>query len=278
MKKIISICAGILPFILLGMSFLIVEKNGNNVTNAILLDGEKVSIDTKKVNDITASGQLPFCNNREDIFFKHIASSKDNKLIISMESASIMFSENMDYQVLKAPNGNNNNLEEVTCSYYNIPLITGGSFTLEIENINPNDIYYLRIYKPKDLVSVLLKNLIKNTTITMNSVFEPALVYHQVGIEANNLVVKSNVTAFQLNALPNINNVNYALENAYQNYIDNHAGAFSLPATEKEIQNMVNVVNVTQNNNFKQIATNIISKEEISKISSKETLSLLTQK
>ncbi|MGB1308526.1 MAG: hypothetical protein ACPG6B_06425 [Oceanihabitans sp.] len=245
MKKLLIICASILPVLILVMSFLIVDKNGNNIKEAITVNGDNVAIKTVDYRSASPSNQLPFCSNTEDVFYKHKVSYGDNKLIIGMESASILLSENIDYQILKAPNGNTALLEEITCSNYSIPLITGGSFKLVLENVEPNDVYYLRVYKPSNLVSVLLDSLIKATTITMNSVYDHVLVLDQVGVDADNLIINANVTVNQLNSMPGVSGAIFTNETDYQFYIDNHPDEFSSPTTETELVNMINMVNAS---------------------------------
>ncbi|WP_440881355.1 gliding motility-associated C-terminal domain-containing protein [Tenacibaculum sp. C7A-26P2] len=75
------------------------------------------------------------------------------------------------------------------------------------------------------------------------------IILEQIGNEADipNLI-KSNITVNQIASIdPFISNVKFSNENLYQEFIDSNPNLFSNPATVSEVQDMVNVVNQSQN-------------------------------
>ncbi|WP_027137465.1 hypothetical protein [Gaetbulibacter saemankumensis] len=112
---------------ILNVSFLFAQS-GNDIANAIPIEGTSVSVNTLDYNSATASGLIPSCGATEDVFYKHDVSSGDNKITIGMASAAILVATNIEYQILRAINGDVNNLVEIACSSYDVVLLAGGSF------------------------------------------------------------------------------------------------------------------------------------------------------
>lgn len=157
--------------LILSALFLIPEghsQSGNTIEDAIPIDGLGVSLNLLDFNSLSPSGLEPFCKGSDDAFFMHTVSAGDDKFTIAMVSAAITLLTQVDFQLLKAPNGNLNDLEEITCDQYGVLLIVGGSYEQIIDNVVPGDVYYLRLYKPGGLGG-LLTSLINGTTISMVS-------------------------------------------------------------------------------------------------------------
>ncbi|MBN2869091.1 MAG: hypothetical protein JXK08_10490 [Flavobacteriaceae bacterium] len=122
-------------------------QNGNTINDAILIDGTLTTINLLNYDSATDSGLAPSCSSSEDVFYKHSLSSGDNKLTIGMASGGLtLLTTGIDYQILMAPSGDLGQLQEVACSSYNIVLLVGGSFEVIMDNVNENDVYYLRVF------------------------------------------------------------------------------------------------------------------------------------
>ncbi|MBJ6369823.1 T9SS type A sorting domain-containing protein [Snuella sedimenti] len=184
------------------------SQSGNTINDAIVVDGTEVGLNISDFNSATQSGLSPACGTTEDVFYKHDVSSGDNKITIGMISAGVSLATSVNYQILKAPNGNINSLQVITCSSYNVVLVAGGSFEQVIEGINGTDDYYLRIYKPAGLGGVLT-DLINGTSITMVSEFDATLSTNVKNIESLKILTTTNVIKL-LN-----NNVDYSSYTIY---------------------------------------------------------------
>ncbi|WP_138434530.1 T9SS type A sorting domain-containing protein [Winogradskyella algicola] len=164
--------------ILLSIGFLVYSlsysQSGNTIENAIEVNGTNLSVNLLDYTSATASGLSPACNPYEDIFYKHTISSGDNKLEIGMASAGLTLIANINYQILKAPNGDLGLLQEIKCDSYTVVALAGGSFELIFDEINASDVYYLRVFKNNEAL-IDLSSLLSGTSITMNSSFDPTL-------------------------------------------------------------------------------------------------------
>lgn len=164
--------------ILLSFAFLtftvLSAQSGDTINHAINVDGTNVSVNLVDFTSATASGLLPECNTSEDVFYRHTVSDGDNKVEIGMISSGLTLLANMDYQILLAPGGDTNALQEVTCDSYAVIVLAGGSFNLVIDNVNASDEYYLRIYKNNEAL-IDLQGLLEGTLISMTSSFDATL-------------------------------------------------------------------------------------------------------
>lgn len=149
-------------------------QSGDTIDHAIDVDGTNVSVNLLDFTSATASGLLPVCNASEDVFYRHTVSSGDNKVEIGMVSSGLTLLANMDYQILLAPGGDTNAVQEVTCDSYEVFVLAGGSFDLVIDNVNPSDEYYLRVFKNTQAL-IDLQGLLEGTLITMTSSFDATL-------------------------------------------------------------------------------------------------------
>lgn len=167
-------------------------QNGNTINDAILIDGTLTTIDLLDYNSATDSGLAPSCSSSEDVFYKHTVSSGDNKLTIGMVSGGLaLLTTDIDYQILMAPSGDLGQLQEVACSSYNIVVLVGGSFEVIMDNVNNNDVYYLRVFKNSG-VGVDLSELLGGTSITMSSEFDPTLNIQSQELKDTKIVTKGN--------------------------------------------------------------------------------------
>ncbi|MFD0963144.1 T9SS type A sorting domain-containing protein [Pseudofulvibacter geojedonensis] len=205
-------------------------QDGNTISTALVIDGSDLSVNLMNNAGLTASNLTPICTTDADIFYKHIVSSGDNYVTIGMSSASISIGAKIDFQILRAPLGDINNLEEVTCADYNIPLILGGSFEQVIDNINANDEFYLRVFKP----SQSSMNLLSGTRITMTSEFNSTLSNQDNNLRKLEIVVKDN----------SINLINNSKYNNYK--IFNLLGAL---VKENNINEAIKDINISGYNN-----------------------------
>ncbi|MGM5470411.1 T9SS type A sorting domain-containing protein [Flavobacteriaceae bacterium LMO-SS05] len=164
---------------------------GNTINDPIPVDGTNVSVNLLDYQSATFSALMPMCGSTEDVFYKHVVSSGDNKLTFGMASIAIAVGTAIDFQLLKAPNGDLNNLVEITCDSYPIALIFGGGFLEIVENVSAGDEYYLRVYKPAGL-GTLLSTLLNGTSITMMSEFDSTLSIGEENLSGTlQLIVKN---------------------------------------------------------------------------------------
>ena len=167
-------------------------QNGNTINDAISINGTLTSIDILNYDSATDSGLALSCSSSEDVFYKHTVSSGDNKLTIGMVSGGLtLLSTGIDYQILMAPSGDLGQLQEVACSSYNIVLLVGGSFEVIMDNVNENDVYYLRVFKNSG-IGVDLSALLGGTSITMFSEFDDTLSTENQEIENTKIITKDN--------------------------------------------------------------------------------------
>ncbi len=106
------------------------------------------------------------------MFYSHILSSGDNQVTIGMSSTLAIASVN--YQILLAPQGDTNNLSQIVCDSY-ASILAGGFFEVNINNVVPGDVYYLRACKPGGLLPTVLDTLLNNTNVKMISEFNSTL-------------------------------------------------------------------------------------------------------
>ena len=151
-----------------------ISQNGNKIDEVIPIDGTGLGVNFLDYDSATPSNLSPLCANSEDVFYKHTISQGDNRLTIGMVSAGTTLFTEIDYQILKAPNGDTGNLIEVTCDKYEVLLIVGGSFQTIIKNVNSGDDYYLRVFKPSG-VGGFLNSLLNGTSVTMISDYDSTL-------------------------------------------------------------------------------------------------------
>lgn len=170
----------------------LIGQNGDTINDAIPIDGTLTTINLLNFTNATDSGLTPSCSPSEDVFYEHTVSLGDNKVTIAMSSGGLtLLTTGIDYQILKAPSGDLNQLQEVTCNSYNIILLVGGSFEVVVDNVNNNDVYYLRVFKNSG-VGVDLSELLGGTSITMSSEFDPTLSTLSQELENTKIVTKEN--------------------------------------------------------------------------------------
>lgn len=185
MKKNVLFLTGFL------MATLLVAQNGNTINDAIEVDGTAVAVNVLDFNSATPSGLNPACGATDDVFYMHEVSGGDNKVTIGMVSAGVSLITSVDYQILLAPSGDIGNLQEIGCDSYGVLLVVGGSFEVVINNINPGDVYYLRVYKTSGLGGVLT-NLLNGTSITMVSEYDSTLALESANQQDFKVLVKDN--------------------------------------------------------------------------------------
>src|SRR5690606_20104690 len=113
---------------LISSTFAVKAQSGDTINDANVVNGADVSVDLLDFNSSTESGLLPECIAAEDVFYMNTVSPGDNKVTIGMVSAGIIVLTQFDYQILMAPGGDTNNLQEVVCSSYVVPILANGSF------------------------------------------------------------------------------------------------------------------------------------------------------
>ncbi|SFD33921.1 T9SS type A sorting domain-containing protein [Algibacter pectinivorans] len=175
-------------FLLLMLFFtnFIVAQNGDEITDAVLCP-DATPIIAEHVSDATtaSSTSAPECvSGGIDAFYYNTISSGDNKITVSMET-NYGVDTTIHYQILRAPAGDIMSLQEVICSSFDVvvglpPLTPGGSFSNEIiTNVNANDVFYLRVYKPTGLAAPAIEALFNATTVEMTSVEDATLSYKE---------------------------------------------------------------------------------------------------
>ncbi|RSK38217.1 T9SS type A sorting domain-containing protein [Mangrovimonas spongiae] len=181
-------------------------QSGNTIEDAIVIDGAGVDLNVLDFNSATSSALTPACGTSADVFYKHDISNGDNKITIGMATLGLSLGSQIDFQILKAVNGDTNNLEEISCSFYDVIILVGGSFEVVIDDVNPNDDYYLRVYIPSGTLS-FLTDLLNLTTMTMYSEFDATLSLNQenytkfkmvVGKNSVQLINNKSYTSYQL--------------------------------------------------------------------------------
>ena len=151
------------------LSIVGVAQTGDTITDPIIVDGANLAVNVLHYQDATSSGMTPSClTNNEDVYYKHTPSSEDNVVRIAMATAGLSFISTMRYQILKAPNGDINNLEVLDCDSYTTVILVGGSFEFLLSNnISEMDDYYLRVFRPT--TGINLTTILNNTLISMTS-------------------------------------------------------------------------------------------------------------
>jgi|SRR5690554_3578708 len=172
-------------------TLVIKAQSGDTINDAIVVNGADVSIDVLDFNSATVSGLMPECASTEDVFYMHTVSSGDNKVTIGMVSAGLIVLTEFDYQILVAPGGNIGSLQEVLCDSYVVPILASGSFELVIDDVNVDDVYFLRVYKP-DGLGGLLSDLLTGTLITMMSEFDSTLSVAETNTNSFKFIVNDN--------------------------------------------------------------------------------------
>ncbi|MFC4721867.1 T9SS type A sorting domain-containing protein [Geojedonia litorea] len=175
----------------------IFAQDGDELNTAILCVDNNPVLASDVATSTASTIGAPNCGSEtDDAFYFNTISTGDNKIILSMET-SVAVVTTVNYQILRAPNGDTNNLEEVFCGSYNViagaPPITppGGSFSYEItSNINDGDEFYLRVYKPSGLTGTALQTLFNNTTIEMTSEFDGTLAIDENNYSKFSLLVR----------------------------------------------------------------------------------------
>jgi hypothetical protein len=176
----------LLIFTLLLIYSLSYSQSGNTIAEAILTDGINIPLNILNFNTATASGQQPSCGSIvEDVFYAHQISPGDNKLTIELNTSLLTLLTTVEYQILMAPNGDTENLQEIECDSYFVLISIGGGFTKVIDNVDPLDDYYMRIKKRTD-------ELINDTTITMTSENDPSLSINGVNNAQFKIIVNQN--------------------------------------------------------------------------------------
>ena len=150
-------------------AFVGLAQSGNTILDPINVDGVNVSVNVLNYQNSTASGMTPSClGNNEDVYYRHIPSEGDTVVRIAMATAGLSFISTMEYQILKAPNGDINNIQQLNCDAYTTILLVGGSFEFLLTgNVSNTDEYYLRVFKPNSGVN--LTTVLNNTLISMTS-------------------------------------------------------------------------------------------------------------
>lgn len=192
----------LLFIVIIFTTFSIKAQSGNDINDAIDVNGTNVSVSLIDFNSATKSGLLPECVDEIDVFYKHTVSSGENKVVIGMASVGVFLSTDFDYQILLAPAGNTTNLQEITCSSFNVPILASGSFEQIINNVNVNDVYYLRVYKPSGFLSSVLSDLLSATVVSMTSEYDATLSIENTQQNNFKISIKDNTILFH-------NNLNY---------------------------------------------------------------------
>ncbi|MDG5491442.1 T9SS type A sorting domain-containing protein [Psychroserpens sp. SPM9] len=154
-------------------------QDGDTINDAIYVNGANVSVNVLDYDTATKSELEPACSSEEDVFYQHPVLAGENKVTIGMASAGVILLTQFNYQILVAPGGNLLNLQEITCDNYVVPILANANFELVIDNVNPGDVYYLRVYKP-DGLGGLLTGLLSGTLISMTSEFDATLSTSEV--------------------------------------------------------------------------------------------------
>lgn len=165
-------------------------QTGNTLGDAISLDGTLSNLNVLGLGTTTDSGLEPSCASTGDVFYKHIPSAGDNKITISMVSGSLSIGATVHYQIIKAINGDINDLEFFACASYGVTIL-GGDFEEVIDNISDTDVYYIRIYQMSGL-GASLSALLGGTTVTMLSVFDESLSSSSATLNKIKFVTKNN--------------------------------------------------------------------------------------
>lgn len=171
-----------LLFSFISCTMFVFAQDGDELNTAILCVDNNPVLASDVATSTASTIGAPNCGSEtDDAFYLNIVSTGDNKIIVSMET-SVAVVTTVNYQILRAPNGDTNNLEEVFCGSYDViagaPPVTppGGSFSYEITaNIVDGDEFYLRVYKPSGLTGTALQTLFNNTTVEMTSLFDATL-------------------------------------------------------------------------------------------------------
>ena len=168
----------------------------NTIATADPVDGTEDLVGT--TNPPTYSGLDLGCNTTEgDIFYSHDLSTGDNKITIGLTTlpnsnyptSGII----VNYQIIRAIDGDINDLEEVLCSTYSITRAGGGSFTyMSSTALLDTDDYYLRVYAPGGLSGPDLGQLVAQTDITMTSEFDATLSSPEISVNGFSYKVTSN--------------------------------------------------------------------------------------
>lgn len=173
-------------------------QNGDEITDAVLCP-DSTPITAFHVSDATTASSIsaPNCvSGGIDAFYFNPISASDNKITIGMETTYAV-NTTIHYQILRAPAGDINNLQEYICSSFDVivgvpPLTDGGSFSTEITtNVNSTDVYYLRVYKPTGLTDPIIEALFDATTVSMTSENDGTLSFSEFSKSNIKLVMKT---------------------------------------------------------------------------------------
>ena len=174
-------------------------QTGNTLGDAISLDGSISDLSILGLGTTTNSGLTPSCVATDDVFYKHIPSTGDNKITIGMVSVGLSIGATVNYQIIKAINGDINDLEFSACGSYNVTVL-GGSFEEVIDNISDTDVYYIRIYQVSGL-GAILSDLLSGTSVSMISVFDESLSTNSASLDKIKFVTKKNSIQILNNSL-----------------------------------------------------------------------------
>ncbi|RAJ17206.1 T9SS type A sorting domain-containing protein [Olleya aquimaris] len=203
MKKITLLVA------FLCTSLFVFSQSGNTLPEAInTVDNNQNSL-ASAFNGLNASSLTPYCfgsglDPKIDLFYKNTIET-DHDIITFNMTSQIGVIARIYFQISRAIGGDENNLVEVVCDYYDINTVPlGGSMDIELPSItytngivNPNDVYFIRIFRPTDQVGVDLDQttvdaILSNTTLNMNSFDSSTLSLTSYNIDTLNSIVTEN--------------------------------------------------------------------------------------
>lgn len=228
----IFIMKKLLQFFSIGLLSSIVYAQGDDVTTATEIEGTALDLNILSYSNYSnsdLSSQDPSlsgmeCRDTRDFFFKNTVGSGDDNVFIALSTTGTGVLTTMYYQVLKAPSGDLLQLEEVDCDNYTV-LVAGGNFELIIDsNINPGDVFYVRVFEPSGVLPDLLA-ILDASTITMQSSASATLSTPEVEsekltiINSNNQLRLVNNNTFNDYEIIDISG-NALLSNKSSNYVD----------------------------------------------------------
>ena len=161
---------------------------GNTVAEATeITDGNSITINNA-FTGLTASQLVPYCfgnavSPKIDLYYYNLIDANHDQINISM-ATTLGVAARIHFQIIRAVGGDESNLVEVVCDFYDINVITpttGGEMSFELPNgtypngvVNNTDKYYLRIFEPTDqldlgLSQVVINDILENTQVNMTS-------------------------------------------------------------------------------------------------------------
>lgn len=189
MKKILLCIA-----LILNIALHALQANGDTIETAIEINGIGNNTNSAVFNSATDSGMLPACISSEDVYYKHTTDIGDNSMLIGMTSAGTTAFADISYQIFVAPNNDMESLQELDCDSYEVVFLVGGSFVYEVEDINEQNTYFLRVYKADNVggTGQDLTTIMDNSVITMDSQFDQTLSNNDFDQDNFKMIIKDN--------------------------------------------------------------------------------------